>query len=144
MSLFTKNSINLKKSLIGAGILLSLSAGAMAGPGMYKQLDLTDEQKEVLKEQRSDKKQHKQAFKKQMQAIQKSKMALLENYSEQQANKVADQIAELAKQKALSRMAHQQAVYKILNDEQKEKFKEIQAKHKGPFDHKKKRCRDKS
>ena len=116
--------------------LLGLSVSSYAKPDFYKKLDLTDEQKQVFKESRADKKKNREEMKSAMQAIKKRSLALMDNYSESEAQAIANDMANLAKEKTLSRLAHQQKIYNILDDSQKQTYKKMMAKHKGPFGHK--------
>lgn len=125
------------KYLTASLLLLSLSMGVMAKPGLYKQLDLSSDQKQQLKEMRGDKKQKHKAFKASMKAIKQKSITLLDNYSESEAKKIAQEISAIVEQKTLARLAHQNAVYAILNDEQKQKYKKLLSEQKMPFEHKK-------
>ena len=128
----------LSKYLTASVVLLSLSMGVMAKPGIYKELDLTSDQKQQLKEMRSDKKQQHKAFKASMKSIKQKSLTLLDNYSESEAEKVAQEMADIIKQKTLSRLAHYQAVYAILTDEQKVKYKKLLSEQKMGYGHKRK------
>lgn len=125
------------KYLSASFLLLSLSMGVMAKPEIYKQLDLNSDQKQQLKEMRGDKKQQYKAFKASMKSIKQKSLALLDNYSESEANKIAKEMATIVEQKTLARLAHHNAVYVILNDEQKQKYKKLLSEQKMPFEHKK-------
>lgn len=128
----------LTKYLGVSAVLLSLSMGVMAKPEMFKQLDLSDDQKQQLKDMRGDKKQKHKAFKASMKSIKQKSIALLDNYSESEAQKIADEMAEMVKQKTLTRLAHHQAIYAILTDKQKQKYKTLLSEQKMPFEHKRK------
>lgn len=118
------------KYLTAGMVLVSLSIGVMAKPDMYKQLDLSDEQKQQIKETRTDKKQQHKAFKSSMKLVKQKSLALLDNYSESEAEEVAQEMADIIKQKTLSRLAHHQAVYAILTSEQKQKYKTLLSERK--------------
>ena len=89
---------------------------------MMKELDLTDAQREQIKELREAKKAEKETFREQMKTLKENKQALILNYSEEQANAHADEVATIARQKVLARIDMHKQVYEILDDEQKEKY----------------------
>lgn len=124
---------SIKLTLAAAlGSLISLAV--MAGPGHYegrliKALDLTDAQETQLKTLRDSHKADRQKNRDAMKAIQQKKQALLNNYSEQEAENIAQEAAAIFKANMLIRLEHHQALYSMLDDEQKQKFAKILAKH---------------
>jgi Spy/CpxP family protein refolding chaperone len=117
-----------------AAIMGSLiSFGAMAGPGhnegrLAKALDLTDAQVTQLKSMREANKATRKQGHEAMKALMEKKQALLTNYDAQAANTIATEEAAMHKARVLKKLEHQQAIYAILDDEQKKKFAEMLAK----------------
>ncbi len=117
-------------------LLLSLvvTAGVQAGGRMDKMaeaLNLTQEQvtqfkalhqgkRDAMKDQKSERKMMKKSF-----------VDLLDNYSDKQAQALADQAAEMARTQSLARFKQSYKIYSMLDDEQKITFKKIMIKHKG-------------
>ena len=120
---------------LSTALLLSLAvtAGAQAGDRMDKMADalnLSEEQvtqfkalhqgkRDAMKEHKSERKMMKQNF-----------VDLLDNYSEQQAQALADQAADMARKQSLARFQQAHKIYSMLDDEQKIKFKKIMSEHK--------------
>lgn len=110
-----------------------LSFGAMAEPDhnpkrFYKALDLTDAQITQIKSLREDNKETRKQNREAMKALMEKKQALLANYDEAKATAIAEEEAAMHKARVLKQLGHQQAIYAILNDEQKEKFAKMLAK----------------
>ena len=120
-------------------ILVSLMAGllsfaALASPEhherrLIKALDLTQDQVTQLKALRAGHKEQRQQGREAMKAIKEKKQALLINYDQTQADAIAEEIATMHKARVLKKLAHQHAIYTILNDDQKQKFVKLMAKH---------------
>lgn len=109
--------------------VLALPVFAWDGHGKWmSKLDLTSEQKQQMKEIRQAKKAEMKANKEQRKAIHKRKQALMENYSEAEAEAIADDVAKMAKEKVLNRLAFTQKMLGILNPEQQQAFKKMMAK----------------
>ncbi|MFT5593076.1 MAG: Spy/CpxP family protein refolding chaperone [Oceanicoccus sp.] len=111
-----------------------LSMTVMACPSghegrLAKALDLTEAQVTQLKGMRQSNKPDKQQQKANMKAIHAKKQALLTNYSEAQAEAIAEEIAAMHKSRVLAKLQHQQALYAMLDDQQKKKFTAMLAKH---------------
>ncbi len=116
--------------------LLIGATSAWAGPKhMLKELDLTVEQKAQVKELRQQQKAQRESLKESLQdkhkALHERRRALLQNYSEAEANAIADEVAALARQKATLRMAGEKALFEILSDEQRAKYLSMMEQHKG-------------
>lgn len=114
------------------GGLMSISA--MACPGghegrLAKALNLTDAQVTQLKSMHQSNKPDKQQQKASMKAMHEKKQALLTNYSEAQAQAIAEEMAAMHKARVLAKLQHQQALYAMLDDDQKKKFTAMMAKH---------------
>lgn len=114
----------LRNLIIASLLTFAAASGAMAhgGKHMLKELDLTDAQKELVKEQRESRKAEKENFREQMKAIKASKQALIQDYSDEKANALADEIAANVRQKVLNKIEMHKAIYEILDDQQKEKY----------------------
>lgn len=115
---------------------LSITAFAMGGAHkghLVKALDLSDAQQEQLKVIHETNKQNRKQGREAFLALQAKKQALLDDYDETQAQAIADEEAQMHKEKVLKHLDRQQAIYAILTDEQKEKFKSMLSK--GQRDH---------
>jgi protein CpxP len=134
-----------KSKLLMAAVLgCVVSFAAVACPGghahdgkggnsrLVKTLDLTDAQVTQLKSLRESHKSERKQNKAAMKAIHEQKQALLANYSDEKAQAIANELAAMHKERVLTKLQHQQALYAMLDDEQKEKFKEVLAKHPKP------------
>ena len=125
-----------------------MAAGAQASGGsnghgggvdkLAKKLDLSSEQVEQLKVLKSKKRSAKKLAVENRQSMKGKGVALLDNYSSEAANSLANEAAEIARNTTLARLEHMQNIYNILNDNQKQKFKAMLEKdHSG--NHKRKR-----
>ncbi len=120
---------------LSTALLLSLAvtAGAQAGGRMDKMavaLDLSEEQVTQFKALHQDKRDAKQGHKSERKMMKQSFVDLLDNYSEQQAEALADQAAEMARKQSLARFQQAHKIYSMLDGEQKIKFKKIMSEHK--------------
>ena len=137
----SRKSINLLMAAV-LGSVVSLAAVACPdvhaheGKGgdkrLVKALELTDAQVEKLKSLRDSHKDERKQNKAAMKAIHEQKQALLTNYSDEKAQAIANELAAMHKERVLAKLQHQHVIYAMLDDEQKEKFKEILAKHPKP------------
>ena len=129
--------------LIMAAVLGSVvSIAAIACPSWHEgkggdrrlvqELELSDAQVTQLKSMRESHKDQRKQNKETMKAIQEQKQALLTNYSDEKAQALASELAAIHKERMLAKLQHQQALYAILDDTQKEKFKSMLAKHPKP------------
>jgi protein CpxP len=130
MNMSTKTIKYILAALIGS--LLSL--GVMASPDhhegrLIKALDLTDAQVTQLKALRKGNKEQRQQGREAMKALMQKKQALLSNYDQATANAIADEEASMHKARVLKKLAHQQVIYAMLDDDQKQRFFELLAKH---------------
>jgi Spy/CpxP family protein refolding chaperone len=127
----SRNTIKFVVAAVLGG-LLSLSV--MAFPGHHdgrlaKALDLTDAQITQLKSMRKNHKANRKQTKDAMKALNEKTQALMSNYSDAQAQVIAEESAAMHKARVLTKLQHQQALYAMLDDDQKKKFLEIMAKH---------------
>ncbi len=90
---------------------------------LANKLDLSTEQIEQVKGFKSDKRGQKKAAMTDRRAMKDKGIALLDNYSIEAANSLANEAAEMARQTTLARLEHMRDIYNILNSEQKQKFK---------------------
>ncbi len=125
----------MKKIVMVASLCTLLIAGVhAAGHGcdkhnkMAKALNLSEAQIELMDALHEDKKAHRKQRHEEKSAMHEGFNKLLDNYSEQGANTLADNAANVARTMTLARINHMQKMYEILDDEQKEKFKELMAK----------------
>lgn len=121
----------MKKTLIVSVLAAVLAVPALACGGhgkMMSKLDLTSEQKTQMKEFRQAKKEQMKVHKEQRKALRLRKQALLDNYSDAEAEAIAKDMAEMVQAKVLNRMKSTQTIMAILTPEQKEKFKEMMKK----------------
>ena len=137
----SRKSIKLLMAALLGGVV---SFAAMACPDMHahegkggdkrlvKALELTDAQVTQLKSLRDSHKDERKQNKAAMKSIHEQKQALLTNYSDEKAQTIANELADMHKERVLAKLQHQQALYAMLNDEQKVKFEEILAKHSKP------------
>jgi Spy/CpxP family protein refolding chaperone len=121
---------------LSAVLLLSLAvtAGAQAGGRMDKMadaLDLTQEQTVQFKALHQEKRDAMNDHKSERKLMKQGFVDLLDNYSEQQAQSLADQAAEMARKHSLARFQQSHKIYSMLDDEQKITFKKMMMKHKG-------------
>lgn len=122
---FIDEELPMLRNLIIASLLFFVAASGAAAHGgkhMLKALDLTDAQKAKIKEQRAAHKAKRESFREKMKAIKVSKRELIENYSDEKANSLADDVAAMARQKVLNKIEMHKAVYDILDDQQKKKY----------------------
>ncbi len=130
--MFTKKPLNLKSCGV---IVLSvmLAAGAQAGDRHNKlitALDLSEEQTQQMKELHNDKRTQMKLHKEEKLAMKQGFIDLLDDYSEQKANALADKAADMARNKTLARVQQTQKVYQLLDDTQKQKFKKLMSERK--------------
>lgn len=137
----SRNSIKLLMAALLGGVV---SFAAMACPDAHdnhekggdrrlvKALELTDAQVTQLKTLRESHKAERKQNKAAMKTIHEQKKALLTNYSDEKAQAIASELAAMHKERVLTKLQHQQALYAMLDDEQKVKFEEILAKHSKP------------
>ena len=115
-------------SLSALTLVLSVSAVA-CGPGkIFKQLDLSEDQKTQMRTLHAEKKSMRESNKKQRQEMKDQHIALFDNYSEQQAEDIATRAGEMKKQRVINRLQHMQKMLAILDNEQKQKFKQLMIK----------------
>ncbi len=114
--------------LLSLALSLTPVAGAQAGgrlDKMVEALNLNEEQtaqfKALHEDKRSDMKQHKSD----RQAMMQGFADLLDNYDLQQAQALADQAANMAREKTLARLQQTHKMYVLLNDQQKQTFKTL-------------------
>jgi len=120
--------------LLSLALSLTQVAGAQAGGRLDKMvdaLDLSDEQAAQFKAFHEDKRSQMKQHKNDRQAMQKNVADLLDNYDPQQAQALADQAADMAREMTLARLQQTHKIYSLLNDEQKQTFKEMMKKHGG-------------
>jgi len=90
---------------------------------LANQLGLSTEQIEQIKGFKSDKRSQNKAAMADRRAMKNKGIALLDNYSSDAANSLANEAAEMTRQTTLARLEHMREIYNILNSEQKQKFK---------------------
>ena len=122
----------MKKTVVAIALTLTAAVALACGPEkMFEQLNLSDDQKTQLqalhKEKREDMASHKEN---RQQWMEKSK-ALLQNYSQEQAELLADEIAADTKAKSLARFEHMHKVSEILTEEQRQQFLTMMEERKG-------------
>lgn len=110
-----------------------MAVGAQAGSGnnshtggvdkLAKKLNLSTEQAEQIKALKGEKRSQKKSTMTDRRAIQNKGIVLLDNYSSDAANSLANEAAEMARASTLARLEHMQNIYNILNAQQKQKFK---------------------
>ena len=105
-----------------ATLLVGVSA-AWAGPKhLMNALDLNEDQQTQVKAWREQHQDEREAMGSAHQALHERRLALLQNYSEAEANAIADDAAALARKKISQRMAAEKALFEVLDAEQKEKY----------------------
>lgn len=108
-----------------------MAVGAQAGNNSHgggvdklaKKLNLSTEQTEQIKALKDEKRSQKKSAMTDRRAIQNKGIALLDNYSSDAANSLANEAAEMARASTLARLEHMQNIYNILNAQQKQQFK---------------------
>ncbi len=115
-------------------LAMVVSVGVQAGGRMDKMinaLDLNEEQITQFKALNKDNRQNMKGHKTDRQLMKQAFVDLLDNYSEQQASILAEKAAEMARKQTLARLQQTIKMYNLLDDEQKDRFKEIMKKHGG-------------
>lgn len=117
---------------LAASILVaSVSVSAFAFGGghhegrLAKALDLTEAQEKQIQSIREANKADRKLTRENFQALMQKKQALMENYSATGALAIAEEESALHKARILKMLEQQQAVYALLNDQQKVKYKEM-------------------
>ena len=90
---------------------------------MAKNLNLSTEQVEKIKALKSEQRTQKKAAMADRQVMKNKGIALLDNFSSDAANSLANDAAEMTRSTTLARLDHMQSIYTLLNEAQKKKFK---------------------
>lgn len=106
-----------------ATVLATSFAFAHAGKGkLFEKLNITEAQQTQIESYKESQKEEMKALKDQMKALKEQKQALIVNYSEEEAQNLASEIAEVSKSMTLARIQGHKAVYEILDDSQREGY----------------------
>lgn len=122
----------MKKLMLTSALTLAISVPAFAcgGPGkIFSELDLTSEQISQLKELRQEKRDHRKANKAERMVFKERRQALMENYSDEEAEAFATEVAQKVKAKTLAKLTNMQKMMAVLTPEQQAEFKRLMAEH---------------
>lgn len=116
--------------------IISLTAIMIAVPAMAcdkdgrlaKVLNLSEAQISQLQSIQGDRKDQREQHKQHKEAYQQQKKALMTDYSTEKAQALAQTMADEMAEGMLQRLEKQHAIYAMLDDEQKAKFLELEAR----------------
>lgn len=116
----------LAASILVASVSVSaLAFGGHHGGRLDKALDLTDAQMTQIHSIREANKADHKLTRENFQSLMQKKQALMDNYSASGALEIAEEESALHKSRILKMLEQQQAIYAVLDDSQKAKYKEL-------------------